>query len=112
MDTPESVTVPGVYCIECPGSGDVNKKIHLFFEGEPGGLRSYLDDMGDSNSSGIGRAGSGLAVTSVCPASGEAWLVLFFDTGEKLGMMTKKSDNDSTWVLDGGSLNLAVWFPD
>ncbi|KAK4034491.1 hypothetical protein C8A01DRAFT_49152 [Parachaetomium inaequale] len=91
-----------LWCIKCTESEDGQGKIRLFLESsEPGVLQSYLDDKEDSNFSGTrGRAGSGLAVTSRRDASSEAWLVLFFDAGEKLGMMTRKSATDSAWVLD------------
>ncbi|KAH6855847.1 hypothetical protein B0I37DRAFT_365968 [Chaetomium sp. MPI-CAGE-AT-0009] len=89
-----------LHCIDCTESEDANMKIRLFFENEPGGLHSHLHGTEDSNFAATGRPGSGLAVTSLRSPSREVWLVLFFDTGQKLGMMTRKSVNDSAWVFD------------
>jgi hypothetical protein len=101
-----------LWCIKCTESEDGQGKVRLFLESsEPGVLQSYLDKTEDSNFSGTrGRAGSGLAVTSLRDASRESWLVPFFDTGEKLGMMTRKSDTDSDWVLHGESFSHVTRF--
>ncbi|AEO56842.1 hypothetical protein MYCTH_2302231 [Thermothelomyces thermophilus ATCC 42464] len=40
------------------------------------------------------------ATTASLATSGEMRMLLFFDAGDKLGMMHRNSANDSTWVLD------------
>ncbi|KAL2177898.1 uncharacterized protein P884DRAFT_291590 [Thermothelomyces heterothallicus CBS 202.75] len=100
------------YCwVRRQDSEEGQNKVQVFVEGEPGGkLQLWVDKTLDTDFSVTGRAGSGLATTASLATSGEMRMLLFFDAGDKLGMMHRNSANDSTWVLDGQQIT-ATSFP-
>ncbi|KAL2152462.1 hypothetical protein VTH82DRAFT_5646 [Thermothelomyces myriococcoides] len=91
------------YCwATCQESEWGRNKLQVFVEGrEDNDIQLYIDQMRDTNLTATSRPGSGLATTPSLTTSGEMRMLLFYDTGEKLGMMHRKSADDRTWVLDG-----------
>lgn len=92
----------------CSGSKDGVNQVRLFFEDadRAGSLRGYAGagwfDTGFEQSV---RGGAALAATPFVSTSGTVDMRLFFDTGEKLGMMSWS--NDTSWVLDGKPIVLS-----
>lgn len=101
-----------LHCVPrcAPSEADGAGLVRMFFEDEPGSLTTYIGAPWKESPdfSGTGRAGSGLATTPYYRSdSGARHMMLFFDTGEKLGMMTRKN-NETVWVFDGQALIILV----
>jgi hypothetical protein len=85
----------------CKGSLQGADLTRLFFEdAEPGFVRGYAGakwrDIGFNRKA---RPGAGLATTPHLAANGEMHQRVFFDSGDKLGMVSWR--NDTGWVDDG-----------
>jgi hypothetical protein len=93
--------------MKCPSSEDGQPSVRMFFENEPGNLVTYIGApwVQLTNFSATGREGSGLATTPYYRSDDDVTrLMFFFDTGEKLGMMTRKNANQKDWAFDGECL--------
>ncbi|KAH6849892.1 hypothetical protein B0I37DRAFT_370173 [Chaetomium sp. MPI-CAGE-AT-0009] len=87
---------------KCPSSEDGHVQVRIFFEDEPGSLASYLGATWAraTNFTATGRVGSGLATTPYYRSDADVTrMMFFFDTGEKLGMMTRNYD-EANWAFD------------
>ncbi|GAB1316300.1 hypothetical protein MFIFM68171_06510 [Madurella fahalii] len=102
LASPESqLDVCWLVCGEsCRGSKDGDSQIRFFFEDTRGDLQAYYGNpwVPSANFNQNGRPGSALASTAYRSDSGSMDMKLFFDTGEKLGMMSWT--NDTSWYFD------------